>query len=125
MNITKHLQSVFTYPQHQGHPNVIRRVRWILRFERDGLTSEAGVETFLNVDAIENFIPANEIGTERILQWAYDAQGGDAFVSQLLAVHEEQLNYKAACAGQEIYSEGFDFGVPDSRTQGEMPSTVL
>lgn len=123
MNMTRALVGVFVYPTYAGRTNVVRRVNWLLRFEDAGFSSDAFVETFLDVDNITNFIPANEIGTERVLQWAFDAQGGDAFVDTLRSYHAEQINYQKALSGQQSYTDGFNFIVPAPAPT--VPSSVL
>ena len=123
MNTTRFLVNVFVLPEHAGRQNVVRRVRWVIRFEKDGFTSDAGVETFLNVDNIQNFIPVNEIGTQRVLQWAFDAQGGESFVSEIQPYHDEQIAYQIQCAGQQEHTDGFD--VVTQTPLREMPSVVL
>ena len=123
MNTTRALVAVYVYPEYAGRTNVVRRVQWLLRFEEDGFGSDAFVEAFLNVDDITNFIPANEIGTERVLQWAFDAQGGDAFVETLRPYHAEQIAYQKSISGQDSYTDGFDFIVQTAFPT--VPSSVL
>ena len=123
MNITKQLNQVFVIPEHNGNQNVIRRVLWCLCFEKDGVVSEAGVETFLDVDNIQNFIPINEVGDDRLLEWVFAAQGGDAFIDFLRPHHEEQLNYAKQCAGLETYSTNFNLSTSVPRTT--IPSEIL
>lgn len=123
MNITRALVTVYVYPEYAGRTNVVRRVQWILRFEEDGFSSDAYVETFLSVDDITNFIPANEIGTDRVLQWAFDAQGGDAFVDTLRPYHAEQIAYQKSISGQQSYTDGFDFIVQTAAPT--VPASVL
>lgn len=123
MNITRALVAVFVHPEYAGRQNVVRRVHWVLKFEDAGTVSNAFVETFLDVDNITNFIPANQIGNDRVLQWAFDAQGGDAFVDSLREYHAEQINYKKSIAGQQLYTDGFDIVIPTSAPS--VPATVL
>ena len=123
MNITRALIAVFVYPEYAGRQNVVRRVHWILKFEDAGIVSNAFVETFLDVDNITNFIPANQIGNDRVLQWAFDAQGGDAFVDSVRPYHEEQINYQKSIAGQQSYTDGFTIVPPT--TSPSVPATVL
>jgi hypothetical protein len=123
MNITKQLTQVFVIPEHNGNQNVIRRVLWQLSFTADGVESSAGVETFLDVDNIQNFIPVNEVGDARLLEWALAAQGGDAFLAQIQPFHEEQLNYAKQCAGLETYSTNFNLSTSVPRTT--IPSEIL
>ena len=120
--ISRKLVSVFVIPEHEGYRNVVRRVVWAIRFERDGVFSDAHVETFLNVDALEDFIEASQVGNERVLQWAFDQQGGDAFVAGLQSTHERYLDYAKSKAGQVPYTEGFDLTV---QTRGvQVPATT-
>lgn len=123
ISTSKHLVAVHVSPDYAGRQNVVRRVVWALRFSRDGFISDAFVETVLSVDSLENFIPANEIGTERLLQWAFEAQGGNAFVAHLQAYHEEKINDEASIAGQVPFTDGFEFYVSPARST--VPSTVL
>lgn len=123
MNITRALVAVYVYPEFAGRMNVVRRVQWLLRFEENGFSSGGYVETFLNVDDITNFIPANEIGTDRVLQWAFDAQGGDAFVETLRPYHAEQIAYQKSIFGQQSYTDGFDFIVQTAPPT--VPTSVL
>jgi hypothetical protein len=123
MNITRALVAVYVYPEFAGRMNVVRRVHWLLKFEQDGFSSDAYVETFLNVDNITNFIPANEIGTDQVLQWAFDTQGGDEFVDTLRPYHAEQIAYQKSISGQQSYTDGFDFIVQTAAPT--VPSSVL
>jgi hypothetical protein len=123
MNITKQLNHIFVIPEHNGNQNVIRRVLWCLRFEKDGVVSDAGVETFLDVDNIQNFIPANEVGDDRLLEWVFAAQGGDALIDYLRPHHEEQLKYAKQCAGLETYYTNFNLSTSVPRTT--LPSEIL
>lgn len=123
ISTSKLLIAVHVIPEHAGRQNVVRRVMWILRFSREGLNSDAFVETVLDVDSLENFIAANEIGTERLLQWAFEAQGGNAFVAHLQPRHEEQINYAASIAGQVPFTDGFDIYTPTREMA--LPTTTL
>lgn len=110
--ITKHLIQVNVYPEYAGRQNVVRHVMWAIKFERAGFSSTAFVETFLDADNISEFVPANEIGTERLLQWAFEAQGGDAFLAHVQPRNEEEIDLQIAKAGQVPYTDGFDLFVP-------------
>lgn len=123
MNITKKLIKVFVLPEHGGRQNVVRRVHWIVVFEDDGHSSVAFAETFLDVDALQDFIPANEVGTERVLDWAFQAQGGDAYIAEIQPYHAEQIAYNKMCAGQTEFRDGFEFHRP--MTQTNIPADVL
>lgn len=123
MNITKSLFKVFVLPTHQSHQNVVRRVHWSITFEEDGFTSSGFVETFLDVDNLQSFIPANEVGNERVLQWAFEAQGGEDFVAQISSFHAEQIAYEKMRSGQQEFAEGFELQAPTSPSG--IPSQVL
>lgn len=107
MNTSRHLVSVFVQPSNGTHENVISRVMWVLRFEEGGFTSDALVETFLNTGEITDFIPANQVGNDRVLQWAFDAQGGETFVQAVQAHHEQQIAYKRSISEHVEYVDGF------------------
>lgn len=123
MNISKHLISVFVLPSKGEHQNVICRVVWMLRFEEDGHQSDALVETILPTDNISDFVPANEVGNERVLEWAYNAQGGEALVAELSPYHTDQINYAKLCVGHVPFTDGFVLPAPVERPT--MPSAVL
>jgi hypothetical protein len=108
MNTSRHLVSVFVQPSNGAYENVIARVMWVIRFEEDGFTSEAFVETFLDTNTIENFIPANQVGNSQVLQWAFDTQGGEGFVQSIQPRHEQEIAYKRSTAGQVEYVDGFE-----------------
>jgi hypothetical protein len=109
MNITKKLLQVFVIPDSNGYQNVISRVIWQMSFEEDGCVSDASIETFLPTDNLQNFIPANQVGNDRLLQWAYDIQGGDAFFESIKEYHAQQIVYEKMKVGTQNYFEGFDF----------------
>lgn len=124
MNITRVLAAVYVYPEHMGRVNVIRRVDWFLRFEESGVRSDAFIETTLDVGNITNFIPANQVGNDRVLQWAFDAQGGDQFLQMILPHHEDVIGQKKAMMELQGYMDGFSFETP-SETQLSVPANVL
>lgn len=122
-NISKQIQAVYVIPEHSGQQNVIRRVMWSIKFERGGFSSTAFVETFLDISVLDQFIPANEVGNERVLQWAFDAQGGDDFIASIQSHHEEQIDYAASIAGHVMFFDGFETFAPPVTPQ--IPSAVL
>jgi hypothetical protein len=123
MNISKHLVSVFVQPSNGAHENVISRVIWVVRFEEGGFTSDALVETFLDTGAIVDFIPANQVGNDRVLQWAFDAQGGETFVESVKARHEQEIAYKRSISGHIEYVDGFE--LMSSQMPRSIPKVVL
>jgi hypothetical protein len=130
MNITKVLYNVYVVPNYNGKSNVIQRVRWGIVFEKDGFTSEAGIETTLDISDTGNFISIDNLGNTEVLEWAYQAQGGDGFLSYITPHHEEQVDYAILCAGQVEYTEGFDLQpikvLPlSSAPSGTIPATVI
>jgi hypothetical protein len=123
MNTSRHLVSVFVQPSNGTYENVIARVMWVIRFEEDGFTSDAFVETFLDTGAIVDFIPANQVGNDRVLQWAFDAQGGETFVQSLQVRHGEEIAYKRSIAGHVEYVDGFE--LMSSQMPRSIPKVVL
>jgi hypothetical protein len=123
MNTSRHLVSVFVQPSNGTYENVIARVMWVIRFEEDGFTSDAFVETFLDTGAIVDFIPANQVGNDRVLQWAFDAQGGETFVESVKARHEQEIAYKRSISGHIEYVDGFE--LMSSQMPRSIPKVVL
>lgn len=123
MNITKQLFKVFVLPTYNSQPNVVRRVHWLVTFEEDGFTSTGFVETFINVDNLQDFIPADQIGTERVLQWAFEAQGGQSYIDQIAPYHAEQIAFEKLRAGQQEFTEGFELHSPTVPTS--IPAQIL
>lgn len=93
--ISKHLVSVWVFPQVGAFTNVLGRVDWALHFEREGVVSIAGAETLLNLDDLEasTFVGIDQLTSEQALELAYNSQGGQDFVDHLQPFHEERLDY--------------------------------
>lgn len=112
MNITKQLANVFVVPEQDGKQNVIRRVHWLITFEDGGYESTGFVETFLDVDNSQEFIACTQVGNSRLLEWAYAAQGGDAYLDEILPFHAEQIKLKKLRSGQVSFTAGFELVQP-------------
>lgn len=103
MNITRKLFGVAVTPQSGQHSNVVTRVRWGLEFERDGFTSTAYIETFLDISKLSNFKPIEELTKERVVQWAFDAQNGEQIIAEQWAHHESMIRYAELQASVQEY----------------------
>jgi len=93
--ISKQLTSVWIFPTVGGFNNVLGRVDWQIRFEREGAVSIAGIETLINTSLLDSasFIDIDAMTSDLALDLAYAAQGGAAFVEHLQPFHEERLDY--------------------------------
>jgi hypothetical protein len=121
MNITRKLYGVGVKPQVGTHSNVVARVHWGLEFERDGFTSVAFIETFLNTSALESFTPIEQLSKEQVLQWAYDAQDGDRLIAEQSFHHDLMLQYEANRVGVVPYPD-FPTDPTSSPSAASIPS---
>lgn len=124
-NISKQLHRVDVFPERDGLTNVIGRVFWAVVFERDGVASAGGAETLLAVDNIATFIPIEQLTKEQILEWAFEAQGGDAFVQQIQPYHEQQLDWMVKCKGLVEYKGLTDVATSQPMAGNAIPQSVL
>lgn len=97
------IEEVNVYPEHNGQQNVIRRVIVRVTFSKDGAESVGIIESVLNVSDLSNFVPIEQLTDQQIIDWAINAQGGEALLSNLEAVHQEELSYRATFAGTVKY----------------------
>lgn len=94
------LSDVSVIAQQDTFTDVVKRVVWLVDFfdtSQPTIKSTGNVETYLNTDAVsaDTFSPFENLTQTQILQWAFDAEGGTAFLDQLLegghAAHVEKL----------------------------------
>tara|TARA_A200000159_G_scaffold70951_1_gene65892 strand:+ start:687 stop:1046 length:360 start_codon:yes stop_codon:yes gene_type:complete len=113
MNIdyTMKLRSISVIDQQDTFTNVIKRVEWVVSFfdtATPHVISDGTVETYLNTDAIsaDTFTPYDNLTHTAILQWALDAEGGTAFLDQLLegghAAHLEKSIADASLTDKDV-----------------------
>lgn len=105
MTIQRSLQihEINVYPEYNGKQNVIRRVVVRVTFSKDGAESIGLIESVLSVIDLSNFVAIEELTDQQIIDWAIDAQGGEAMLSGLEAIHQEELDYRARYAGTVKY----------------------
>jgi len=91
--------------------DVIKKVTWLIGFfdtANPTIKSNAAVESYLNTDSLssDTYVPYANVTQTQILQWALDAEGGTAFLDQLLegghAVNLEKLVNDAAYTEKDI-----------------------
>ena len=113
MNIdyTMKLKSVSVIDQQDTFTNVIKRVEWAVNFFDTAIPhviSKATVETYLDTNTIsaDSFTSYENITQTQILQWALDAEGGTAFLDQLLegghAAHLERSIADASLTDKDV-----------------------
>ena len=80
------------WPEKNGLSYVVGKVDWLIRFERNGCSSQGQVQTLLDPPLVgDNFININDVTESRLIAWALQQQGGDNFLRSLEQLHEPQL----------------------------------
>lgn len=101
------LEGVEVYPEHQGNSNVIRVVTWNINFyneEFPDVVTVGQAETLLPEPTPgAGFSDIAQLTKGGILQWAFEAAGGEQFIEQLRPAHEEHLAYLLQKAGTVEY----------------------
>jgi hypothetical protein len=91
------LVAIKTIPVQGSETNICKKVYWEVRFfettHPESVFSIAQVESHLDTDALADpFTAFPELTQQQVLQWSLDAQGGDQFLTELLAAgHEERM----------------------------------
>ena len=94
MNIEFTIKKTYVFPQRGELTNVIGKVDWDVRVS-EGLAESFGAgETLLDVDAITNFVPAQQVTDAQLIEWVKAAEGGEAFLQTLRQVHGPHLAWK-------------------------------
>lgn len=83
------LRSIEVIPQQDTFTDVLKRIVWEVEFFDTGnpdIKSKGGVETYLNTDALSanTFVDYTNLTKTQILEWVLAAQGGTAFLDELL-----------------------------------------
>lgn len=113
MNIdyAMNLQSVWAIDNQDSLQNVVKKVNWVVEFfdtNNPDIKSTGGVESYLDTDSItaDTFTSFDNLTQTQILQWALDAEGGTAFLDQLLegghAANLEKLIQDASYVYKDI-----------------------
>ena len=119
------LYQVQVFENKEGYQNVIGLVRWAVEFQRGALVSRAGAETLLNTSIIQNFVPIEQLTKEQVLWWAFEAQGGQAFIDTISGYHEQDLDQQEQRVGLVDYA-GFPVDASLTSTpQNTIPQAVL
>lgn len=90
---TYEIMDVFVYPEKEAFSNVIGKVRLKITFSRNGVSTQGIVEAMLNTDSLsqDTFIPVDQVSTDTLANWVIQANGGEEFLTQLKAIHNEEL----------------------------------
>ena len=99
MNIEFTIKKVYVFPQRGEHTNVIGKLDWEVRLS-EGLAESMGMgETLLDVDNIANFVPAEQVTNEQMIEWVKAAEGGEAFLMTLRQIHAPHIALKSRQLG--------------------------
>jgi hypothetical protein len=125
MSISKEFKilSVKAEPHLNDKENVITYIFWAVKFELDGYSNRAIVETMINFDPTSTFIPVENLTKEQILSWAIAKQGGDEFLKQLEYHHTIQLQADRARKDLVDLTLPFVDGVTSLSTQNTQNNT--
>lgn len=105
------LTAVAAIDQQDTFNDVVKKVTWLIGFfdtANPTIKSNAAVESYLNTDSLssDTYVPYANVTHTQILQWALDAEGGTAFLDQLLegghAANLEKLVADASYTEKDI-----------------------
>lgn len=103
ITVVKELDKVFVYPEYENVTNVIRKINWILKFQKGSKESIASGETLIDFDPAFEFIDIDQLSDEQIVDMALDKEGGQQFVDYLLRCHSDNLVYLESLDGLVEY----------------------
>jgi hypothetical protein len=78
--------------QYPDCPNAVARVTWVCVMKRNGAKVIAAGRTELPPPDKSNFISIDVLDAPSVMNWVIAQEGGDAWVSNLVAAHEPMLN---------------------------------
>ena len=105
------LQNVWAVDSQDSFQDVVKRVNWVVEFfdtANPDVKSIGSVESYLDSGSItaDTFTSYDNVTQTQILQWALDAEGGTAFLDQLLegghAANLEKLIQDASYTYKDI-----------------------
>ncbi len=94
MNLTFKITGVLALPQLAEHENVVARVDWAVAAQEGSLFSKGGGQTLLDTTEITDFVPADQLTEEQLIQWVIAAEGGQKFLDDLTAFHVALLKQR-------------------------------
>ena len=101
------LERIEVYPELNGNTNVIRVVVWNINFYDE---AQPDVMTFGQAETLlpeptssSGFSDIATLTKDNILQWAFETEGGEAFIDTLRTFAEEHLAYLLQKAGTVEY----------------------
>ena len=95
------VEELQVFPSKNGLTNVIGLVRWSVVFTETGtgVTSSGMGETLLGEPPLDAFVPVDQVTEQQAIEWVIAAEGGQAFLNKLQAIHSGQLAYNAKKIG--------------------------
>ena len=82
--------------QYDGAPNAVARVGWMCVIKRGIGKLFAAGHTDLSAPDPATFINIAELEAQQVLDWAISQEGGQAWVDNFIAAHEELLQQAEA-----------------------------
>lgn len=123
--VTPKLHAVHVFENKDGHANVIGMVQWAVEFQQGDFVSRAGIETFLDVSDLSNFVPIEQVTREQVLAWAFAAQGGDSFIENIRPYHESDIEVQTRRSGMVVYTDIATDLWPAGDAKPTIPQQVL
>src|SRR6056300_579539 len=96
IDYTTELTGVEAFPELDGKSNVIKVVRWAIKFfdtAHPDAFSVAGIETLLDTSDLTDFQPFDQLTKAEVLAWAEGVADLPALVAELQPFHEARLPY--------------------------------
>ena len=93
---TTELTGVEAFPELDGKSNVIKIVRWVIKFfdtDHPEAVSAAGMETLLDTSDLTGFQPFDQLTKAEVLTWAESVADLPTLVAELQPFHEARLPY--------------------------------
>jgi len=86
LNYSFTLREVDVYPSLLGYENVVKRVVWNITYtdsEDPEIQLPWYIETVLDTNDLQNFISIQNLTKGQILDWAFNTEGGQAYLDKL------------------------------------------
>lgn len=108
MNVTSEffIQRLFVLPKISDLENVVAKVEWVFLVTDGNAKSIGRGVTFLDLSELSpgTFVNIAELSAETVIEWVVAAEGGDEFLTPLMAFHTNELGrvaYEKSLVGWE------------------------
>lgn len=89
--------------QVDGCPNAVARVNWVCVMKRNGAKVFAGGVTDLESPLPDLFINIADLEAQQVIDWVVDKLGGDVWLTDFVAGHEQAMQKAEADLGIEAW----------------------